>query len=165
MKLVVAFFLAAIIPALAIATWYLYGQFQSFEHDDPYIWVRTRNFFVMAFIVSSLYVFLLGTPTYYLLRYFNLVRWWSTLIAGFLLGAIPMAVLTWPLKNPEMKTNASFDGVQTMIDGLPTLAGWIQFIEGVSFFGACGLAASLVFWLVAPNKSLQHQSLRSLDSF
>ncbi|GAB2530675.1 hypothetical protein GCM10008940_35230 [Microbulbifer agarilyticus] len=66
-----------------------------------------------------------------------------------------MAIFTWPLRYQELKTNASVNGVVTMIDGTPTTAGWIQFIEGVTFLGGCGLVGALAFWLAAPNKFRQ----------
>lgn len=155
MRIALAFLSAITLPAILVTAWYLYGQFQTFEADDPYIWVRTRGFLGLTFFISGGFVLILGLPTYFLLRYFKVVRWWSTLIAGFILGAVPMAIFTWPLRYPELKTSASVNGVQTMIDGVPTIAGWVQFIEGVSFFGACGLVAALAFWLVAPNKAFK----------
>ncbi|WP_444917886.1 hypothetical protein [Microbulbifer sp. JMSA003] len=155
MKLLLAFISAAASPALLMVIWYLYGQFQIFEADDPYIWVRTGNFAVICFFVSGAFVLLLGLPAYFLLRKFRLVRWWSTLVVGFSLAAIPMAIFTWPLKYPELKTSASVNGVQTMVDGVPTIAGWLQFTQGVLFLGVCGLVGALAFWLTAPNKFRQ----------
>jgi hypothetical protein len=158
MRLIAAFVSAIILPALLMTAWYLYGQFMTFESDDPYIWVRTRGFLALCIAVSAGFVFLLGVPAYFLLRRLNVIRWWSTLATGFILGAIPMAILTWPLRYPELKTNASVNGVQTVIDGVPTMAGWLQFLEGVSFLGVCGLVGALAFWLAAPNKS-KHSEL------
>ena len=158
MRLIIAFISAVLIPALLMTAWYLYGQFITFEPDDPYIWVRTRGFLALCIVVSAVFVLALGLPAYFLLRRFNIIRWWSTLSVGFILGAIPMAIFTWPLKYPEMKTSASVNGVQTMIDGVPTVAGWLQFIEGVSFLGACGMVGAFAFWLAAPNKS-KHSDL------
>ncbi|WP_237055153.1 hypothetical protein [Microbulbifer sediminum] len=152
MRVLLAFISAAAFPALLMVVCYLYGQFQIFEADDPYIWVRTKNFAVICFFVSGGFVLLLGLPAYFVLRKFRLVRWWSTLGAGFCLAAMPMAVLTWPLKYSELKTSASVNGVQTMMDGVPTLAGWLQFTQGVLFLGVCGLVGALAFWLAAPNK-------------
>jgi len=164
MRIALAFLSAIALPTILMAVWYLYGQFQTFEADDPYIWVRTRGFLGLTFFISSGYVLILGLPTYFLLRYFKIVRWWSTLVAGFILGAVPMAIFTWPLKYPGLKTSSSVNGVQTMIDGVPTMAGWIQFIEGVSFFGACGLVAALAFWLVAPNNAFKSPSAGTAKS-
>lgn len=103
---------------------------------------------------------MLGLPAYLLLRYLKLIRWWSTLSAGFILGAVPMAIFTWPLRYSDMKTSSSVNGVQTMVDGVPTTAGWLQFIEGVLFFRAFGFVAALVFWFIvpAPNKLSQQDA-------
>lgn len=155
MKLIFSFISAALFPALAMTAWYLFGQFEMFESTDPFIWVRTRGFFLITFFISSCYVVLLGAPAYLVLRHFNLIRWWSALLAGFILGAVPVAVFTWPLNYSGLKTSATIDGVETIINGVPTMAGWIQYIQGVSFFGVCGVVAALAFWLVAPNKSLK----------
>lgn len=151
MRIALAFLSAAALPAILMISWYLYGQFQTFEPDDPYIWVRTKNFSALCFFVSAAFAFLLGLPAYLVLHWFKLVRWWSTLGAGFTLAAVPMAIFTWPLRYPELKSSTSVNGVQTMIDGIPTMAGWFQFAQGVLFLGACGLVGALAFWLVAPN--------------
>lgn len=155
MRITIAFLSAAALPALLLVLWYLFGQFQTFEANDPYIWVRTRNFALLCTFFSVAFVFLLGLPAYFFLRWLKLVRLWSTLTTGFMLAAVPMAMFTWPLKYPELKASASVNGVQTMIDGVPTMAGWFQFIQGVAFVGACGLVGALAFWLVAPNKFRQ----------
>lgn len=150
MRIVLAFIAAIALPTILMTCWYLYGQFQVFETDDPYIWVRTRGFLGITAFISAGFVLLLGLPAYILLRYFKLINWWSTLLSGFCLGALPMAIFTWPIRYADMNSSSSVNGVQTMIDGVPTMAGWLQFLEGVLFFGAFGLAAALAFWLIAP---------------
>jgi len=148
MRLAVAFVSAFVCPALIITAWYLYGQFAVFETDDPYIWIRTRGFFILSLIFSAGFVLLLGVPSYFLLRRFGKIHLWSTLLAGFILGAVPMAIFTWPSR----LTSASVNGVQTVIDGIPTMAGWLQFTGSVTFIGGCGIAGAFAFWLAAPNK-------------
>jgi len=148
MKLSLSFLAAITAPAVLMVAWYLYGQFEMFEPDDPYIWVRTSKFMFMSTAISASYVLILGVPAFLLLRWLNAIRWWSTLGAGFVLGAVPVAIFTWPLRYAEFKSSASVDGVQTMIDGVPTLNGWFQYIYGASFMGACGAAGALAFWLV-----------------
>ena len=64
------------------------------------------------------------------------------------MGAIPEAILTWPLRYPELQVSAVVNGVQTMINGVPTMAGWLHFLAGVAFLGACGVAGAAGFWLV-----------------
>ncbi|MEM8492892.1 MAG: hypothetical protein AAF756_18915 [Pseudomonadota bacterium] len=150
MRLVLAFIAAIALPTALMALWYLYGQFQTFEADDPYIWVRTRGFLALTGAISASFVMILGLPTYLLLRYFNKVSWWSTFLSGFCLGAVPVGIFTWPLRYASPGSYSSVNGVETMIDGVPTIAGWFQFIEGVLFFGGLGFVAALAFWLVAP---------------
>lgn len=138
--------------------WYLYGQFQVFEPDDPYIWVRTRGWLFLCLAVSAAYVIVLGLPTFLVLKKLKAVHWWSTIGVGFLLAAVPPAIFTWPLRYSELHTSASVNGVQTMIDGTPTIAGWLHYLYGFSFMGACGAVGALAFWLVwrsAPQPSLQ----------
>jgi len=159
MKTALAFLAAALTPPSLMTLWYLYGQFSIFPSDDPYIWVRTGNFLIICVAISSLHVVLLGLPAYAFLRWRNAVRWWSTIPSGFVLAAIPIAFWSWPLRYPELRTTASFNGVQTMIDGVPTAAGWWQYMESVAFFGLCGALSGLAFWLVlramSPNNSLK----------
>lgn len=148
MKLAIAFVSAFVCPALMITAWYLHGQCAILEADDPYIWIRTRGFFFLCLIFSAGFVLLLGVPSYFLLRKFDKIHLWSTLLAGFILSAVPMAIFSWPSRF----TNASLNGVQTVIDGIPTIAGWLQFIGGITFIGGCGIAGAFAFWLAAPNK-------------
>lgn len=152
MRIVIAFFSAAFFPALLMSVWSLYGLFMDFGVGDEYVWVRAGSYFTLYLVVSLGYVFLLGAPAYYLLGRFKLIRWWSTIGTGFILGAFPMAVFIWPLKYSELRGSASVNGVKTMINGVPTMEGWLQFVSIVSFFGACGMVGALAFWLVSADK-------------
>jgi hypothetical protein len=163
MRLIIAFVAAVLAPTIALVLWYLYGQFQVFDSGDPYIWVRTRGFFVICLLISLAHVVVLGIPTYLVLRWCDALRWWSTFLSGFVLGVIPFGVLSWPLRYASPGSSATVDGVETMVNGVPTTAGWLQYLGGVSFFGACGLFAAMVFWVVwgmGPNYSFKPKPLR-----
>jgi len=149
MRTVLAFLAAALFPTCLMTGWYLYGQFATFEANDPYIWVRTRGFLFMCLWVATAFVVVLGVPAYFLLRKLNAVRWWSTVATGFILGAVPYTIFAWPLQYAELHSSSTVDGVQTMIDGIPTAAGWIQFTSAALFFGACGAVGALAFWAVS----------------
>lgn len=152
---------ATLAPALLMALWYLYGQFSVFAASDPYIWVRSLRFFLLCLAISALHVLLLGGPLYALLQWRKLVRWWSSVVTGFVLATVPIALFTWPLRFPELRGTTSINGVQTMVDGKPTVAGWLQYAEGVLFFGACGALSGLVFWLVWRRGRRQFHALPS----
>jgi hypothetical protein len=154
MKITLAFLAAILVPTCLLAAWYLWGQFAIFAPNDPYIWVRTRRFVVLCALITAAHVFVLGIPAYAILRWRNAVCWWSAIASGFILGAAPVAIVSWPLGNPP-GASASIDGVKTLVNGVPTLAGWLQYLESVAFFGVCGAAAATAFWLIArsPNNS------------
>lgn len=87
----------------------------------------------------------LGLVVYFLLR----LRWkftlQSSLIAGFLIGAIPMSIMIGVATLPD---SASSDGVSTVIDGHLTLAGYYERLILAASFGLFGAVAGLVFWLI-----------------
>jgi len=156
MKITLAFLAAILVPVGLMAGWYLWGQFTTFKPDDPYIWVRTGHFMILCALISAAFVLVLGIPAYLLLRWRNAVRWWSTIASGFVLGAVPVAVFSWPLRFSQ-GASASVDGIATLINGVPTFAGWLQYLESVTFFGGCGAVAASAFWLIArrPNHSFK----------
>lgn len=162
MRIIFGFILAALIPALLMTAWYLYGQFVVFGIGDEYIWIRTSGFLSWCIIVSFGHVLILGVPAYLIVSRFYMVKWWSAIVGGFLLGSIPIAIFTWPLRYPLLKISSSSNGVPIMIDGVPTIAGWLEYISGFSFFGACGAVGAMMFWVVAaPNKSFKRTALRA----
>lgn len=110
----------------------------------------------LAFVIALIHSFVLGLPLFLILRV--KVKNWGTglsilvaLIAGFAIGAIPWGAFTWPLKISSfvMKTNTWIgpDHVQTVRDGIPTLAGWLEYIKGLSMFGAIGALGGFAFWV------------------
>jgi hypothetical protein len=158
MRLLIAFVSAILAPTCALVLWYLYGQFAVFDSSDPYIWIRTRGFLMICLAISAAHVVALGIPAYLLLRWRRALRWWSALLSGFILGAVPVGIFSWPLRYAGPGSSASVNGVETMVDGIPTMAGWLQYLGGISFFGACGALAVAAFWVargMSPNNSLE----------
>lgn len=156
MKLIAAFIVAITLPALLITAYYLFGQYVIFEPDDPYIWVRTRKFLLSSIFVSGAFVLLLGVPAYFLLRWAKAIKWWSTIGTGFLLGAVPASIFMWPPSYGDL--SASVNGIPTVVNGVPTFEGWMQFLYGSFAIGMLGAAGAFGFWLVwriSPNKALQ----------
>ena len=148
MRTALAFLAATIGPALFLIGPYLYGSFQLPVADDGYLWVRVKNFSLMTLMASAAFVVFLGLPAFLLLRRKQLIRWWSAIGSGFALAALPMAVFTWPLRHSHLKGSSIINGVQTMVDGVPTSAGWLQYAGGVGMIGGLGAIGGLCFWLV-----------------
>jgi hypothetical protein len=102
----------------------------------------------IAFLIALGHALVLGIP-------FIAVLWWngwvnvlSATLSGFVIGALGIAVSSWPLRYPELKTNAwtGAERVQTMADGVPTLAGWVEYLQGVAFFGILGVLGGFAWW-------------------
>lgn len=148
MRLILAFLAAICVPACVGTAMYLYGQFMVFEPDAPYILIRTRTVMFACLAISMLHVVVLGIPGFLILRWRRALSWPSILLTGFVLGAIPGAILSWPLQYAGMQASAIHDGVATMIDGVPTLAGWLDYVGGVFVLGAYGVSGAAAFWLV-----------------
>jgi hypothetical protein len=73
---------------------------------------------------------------------------WHCLLrsCGFLVGAVPFGVLD--LISMFGVQSASTGGTPTIINGVSTLAGWIEYAYAVSFTGLFGLAGGVTFWVV-----------------
>jgi hypothetical protein len=85
-----------------------------------------------------------------LLRCFYRAKQWTRLgaviVGAFLIGALPGGLLTWPM-NPSLKTTEAVDGVATIVDGVPTLAGWLSYLKLLGIAGSLGAIGGFVFWL------------------
>jgi len=104
--------------------------------------------FVMTFVVAGAHTLVLGVPLFLLLRWRGWVNVVTATAGGFVIGMLPDAIWSWPLWYAELKTSAWTGSYgQTMTEGVPTTAGWQQYIDGVLIFGAFGAFAGFVFWL------------------
>jgi len=100
-----------------------------------------------AFVIALGHAAVLGVPAVALLWHRRLVNWLTALVTGFVIGAIPFGFVSWPLSYGN--TNGWVDHVQTIANGVPTAAGWIQYLRGLATFGAFGALGGLAccLWL------------------
>jgi hypothetical protein len=89
----------------------------------------------------------IGLPLFLILRRRRRVNVLTSIAAGLVAGTIPIAVFTWPFR-PGSRSSSSFNNVPLVVDGVPTLAGWIAYAEGLIMPGALGALAGFVCWLV-----------------
>jgi hypothetical protein len=99
------------------------------------------EFFLLAFAVTLGHAIILGLPVALLYRVKHWTRLDATLAASFLIGAIPVGLLNWPM------TNASVDGIPAAASGIPTAAAWVHYVEDLAMFGGLGAVGGLTFWL------------------
>jgi hypothetical protein len=62
-----------------------------------------------------------------------------------------LAILGWPL-DPDSKSSFSTtwhgEFVDMVKDGVPTLYGWLSYLEGVTVTGVLGAISAATFWYV-----------------
>jgi hypothetical protein len=98
----------------------------------------------LTFVVALAHTLLLGVPLFVFMRSIGRVGIVYCALGGFIVGAAPFAVLT--LISTFQLDNASTGGVATVVNGVPTLAGWIEYFQNVGLIGLFGLAGGLTFW-------------------
>jgi hypothetical protein len=97
----------------------------------------------LTFIVASAHALVLGVPIFLLLRSKRHVGAVTCAVGGFLIGVVPDGVLALL---PMFRGSAWINGTPTVINGVPTLAGWIEYAYFVGSLGLFGLAGGLTFW-------------------
>jgi hypothetical protein len=113
--------------------------------------------YLMRVVVFTLetavaHALLLGMPLFLGLYRLKWLKWWSCTLAGLLIAAIPIAIRSWPLRHaaPNVSAMVMRGGkmVQTMVNGVPTLAGWLDYGWGILTYAALGALGGLSFWLI-----------------
>jgi hypothetical protein len=103
-----------------------------------------------ALLLALAHVILLGIPAVLLLQRLHRISWVSSVLAGLMIGALPTAVWAWPLRHAERGVTASdWNGhalVATVVNGVPTWAGWMQYARLVALAGAFGAVGGVAFW-------------------
>lgn len=89
---------------------------------------------------------ILGLPAFPLGRWLGRVNLISSTVVGFVIGAGPITLLMllWLRSN----SSASIDGVPTIINGFPTLAGWLYRLLSSMSFGGFGAIAGITFFFI-----------------
>lgn len=101
-------------------------------------------YFSYVFIVALGHVVVFGLPAAIVLQRLRLANIVTALIAGFLIGALPFALLM----ALSSTGNLSIDGVVTVLDGRRTTAGWIELAKAAGVFGLFGTAGGLTAWAI-----------------
>lgn len=100
----------------------------------------------LAFAVTLGHSVILGLPVALFFRAKRWKRLSATVAGAFLIGVVPGGLLTWPV-DLSFRTSGSVDGVATIINGIPTLAGWLGYIKLLGMLGGLGAVGGLAFWL------------------
>lgn len=103
-------------------------------------------------LIAYFYALAIGTfvglPLFIIAQFWLKISGFSTTVIGFITGALPVAIITWPPRFSMFQPNQNVDGVITMINGVPTFMGWLLFVKGTLPLGALGALAGIVFFFM-----------------
>jgi hypothetical protein len=103
--------------------------------------------FVFTFTIALAHTVLFGVPLFLVFRSKGWVNIMTCVVTGFAVGAVPDAVLTWPIQHAALYASRSVDGVPTIIDGVITAAGWGRYVKPVIYCGLFGALSGFAFWV------------------
>jgi hypothetical protein len=153
---VIATIAAALAPALVVTClFYVFGGKDSLP-TLPLV-------FVVALAVAFLHTLLFGLLAAGWLLRVGKFRFLTMLVAGFVIGIVPAAIWQQPYKHGA--GSSSWDGgVQKLSDGVPTFAGWLDYLEFITYAGTLGAIGAVAFYFVykgmSPNRSFKPKPLR-----
>jgi len=101
----------------------------------------------LTFLVALAHAIVFGLPLFLFLRSKSCVGIIACALGGFIVGAAGPAALGLLSMFGNSSYNAWSGGSATIVSGVPTLAGWLQYAQTVGFMGLIGLCGGLTFWL------------------
>jgi hypothetical protein len=139
---------ATLLAAVTVAL--LVTALTAMEIEEPWnIVVVSQGLWLLrlAFIIALAHAIVLGLPLFLFLRSKSRIGIIACALGGFAVGASGPAVLGLLGMLGGGSYNAWTGGRATIVNGVPTLAGWLEFALNVGFTGLIGLAGGLAFWL------------------
>ena len=135
--------ISAIVPALLFS---LSMSILSLSQENiTSILKQLPSMFLIVFFVALAHAVLLGFPIYLIVNKYFRFTYLRAVACGFFVGALPLAVYTWPIEYNHMSSSSTINGVQTLINGVPTLSGWLLYLRGILLFSAFGIVGAASF--------------------
>ena len=126
--------------------------------------VARYSFFPAVFSVP--FVLFVGAPATLALTHYGKLGWWPLALIGSIAAAAP-AALSGPGGSPGYSSGGNWHGkhVDFVVNGEPTIYGWLSHLESICFFGLHGLVGATAFYFVwcrsmGPNNSFKPNPLR-----
>ena len=119
-----------------------------------YLWVGEKVPLAELLMLSLIILFIagahllfLGLPTFWALHRTARLTRLNMALAGFFIGSLGAALLLWPVNQDGGSFSATWHGEfrEFTVNGRPTLAAWLLYLESVSLYGTHGLVGALVF--------------------
>ena len=102
--------------------------------------------FTFTFAIALGHAILLGLPLFLVFRSVSWINVTTCIALGFVVGAAPVGVLTWPMQYPELHSGESVVGVPTIIGNAIWTIGWTGYIKPLIYFGSFGALGGFAFW-------------------
>ena len=124
------------------------------------------RFSIFAAFFAIPFVLVVGVPATLLLSRYGKLQWWPLALIGSLTAMLPIAA-SGPGGGAGYSSGGNWRGkvVDYVVDGEPTLYGWLSYLESITYFGIHGLVGASVFYVVwrrsmGPNNSFKPKPLR-----
>ena len=142
-KTLLAFLAAALAPAIIYTIIFYFNTPIGSIVSRSDALHESLQYGAIAFVVAFADLVVLGIPAFFLGMYLRAIRWWTTLLAAFVVGAAPCAIYIWTPSRLGLSLSSYF--------------------YSISAFGLLGLSGGLVFWLLwkywVPSMTSQSETL------
>ena len=88
--------------------------------------------FAFTFAIAFYHAVFFGLPLFLVFRLKGWINVMSCVVSGFVVGAVPAGLLSWPPTN---------------VNGVITAAGWVNYVKPVIYFGSFGALGGFAFWV------------------
>jgi hypothetical protein len=128
-----AFVFSALAPALLMTLIW----------NDPRI---APMVFAFTLVIALSHAVLLGLPLFLIFQSRGWMGIGTCVVLGFLIGAVPAGILTFPASAPAIYANAWAGDMPT--NALNTAAIWVGYMKPLMYLGPLGALGGIVFWAV-----------------
>ena len=129
-------------------------------------WLDLGPISFYSVLFAAPFVLLVGVPLSLILWRIGRFRWWPLAASGALAGAL---FVGWdiPGGDPGYSSGGNWYGqpVQFVVAGVPTLYGWLSYMQSILAFALHGFVGATTFYVVwasvlRPNNSFKPNPLR-----
>ncbi|MFC3156031.1 hypothetical protein [Gilvimarinus japonicus] len=149
LKSVIAFLIAPLVP-VTVFSFYLFGP------------EKAAQAFMLVLVFSYAITVFVAVPLYLVMYINNWLKWWHFVLFGIVPAfSLDAAGFLLSLGGEGGMVTLRQGGVDLIIEGKRTLAGYLFEAKRIAMYAAVGAGSGLVFWAIAHRpKSLTKSSSR-----
>ena len=134
---IIALIFCSLTPTLMLVAYFLIGAFFTASIDSVGQQLLSMSMFIT--FVAAGHAVIIGLPISIVVKAYMDFTYKVAALCGFLVGFIPIAIFTWPMQYGS-GSSSTINGVQTLVNGVPTMAGWLSYLQGTVIFGFLGFS-------------------------